>query len=130
MPRTPAPAVAPPAPAAAPAAAAVAEPANDRGRLVNQDDDGKYHDIDDDMDALAVRGDCTEDDLRAVKQARRLLSGGHMHMASRAAATDLRTLDCNDPTVLQQLRDLHPPASNTPMPAVTRHYSHAHTLKY
>jgi hypothetical protein len=41
-----------------------------------------------------------------------------MDMASRAAATDHRTLDCDDSAVLQQLRQLHPAASTTPMPVL------------
>ena len=86
----------------------------------DEDDDSKYYDSNDDMDALAVDNGCTEDDLRAIKQARRLVASGHMHRASRAAATTLRTLDCNDSAVLQQLRQLHPAASSAPMPALPR----------
>ena len=72
-------------------------------------------DSDDEFDfepslAHAANSDCTEHDLRAIKHARRLIASGHMDMASRAAATDHRTLDCNDPDVMQQLRHMHPAA--------------------
>ena len=111
----PAPARDPAAPAAA--ASAVVAP-HDNAVPDDEDDDSKYYDSSDDMDALAVDNGCTQDDLRAIKQARRLIASGYMHRASRAAATTLRTLDCNDSAVLQQLRQLHPAASPTPMPAL------------
>ena len=108
-----------PALAPAPAAAApLAGPADGIGVPDDLDDDSQYHDSNEKLDAVAVDAGCTEDDLRAVKQARRLVASGHMHMASRAAATDHRTLDCNDSAVLQRLRQMHPPASRAPMPAL------------
>ena len=78
----------------------------------DDDDDGKY-DCDDDSDALAIDDGCTEDDIRAIKHARRLVASGHIDMASRAASTDHRTLDCNDAAC-----QLHPAASGAPMPAL------------
>ena len=67
---------------------------------------------------LVTDDSCTLDDIRAIKHARRLVSSGHIDMASRAASTDHRALDCNDAAVLQQLRQLHPAASDVPMPAL------------
>ncbi len=108
--------------AVVPAAAVAAEipgevPVAHRDDSGEDEEDSKYG-SNDELDALAVESGCTEDDLRAIKHARRLLASGHMAMASRAAATDHHTLDCNDPAVMQQLRQLHPEASDTPMPAL------------
>ena len=58
------------------------------------------------------------DDVQAIQRARRLASAGHISMASRAVCTNNRTLDCNDPSVMHQLRSMHPPESDWQMPAL------------
>ena len=55
-----------------------------------------------------VPDDCTTDDVQAIQRARRLAAAGHLNMASRAVCSNNRTLDCNDPSVMQQLRRMHP----------------------
>lgn len=90
---------------------------DEEGDADSDDDDGKYS-SEDDSDTSAVDDGCTENDIRAITHARRLVASGHIDMASRAVSTDHRTLDCNDSAVLQQLRQLHPAASHTPIPSL------------
>lgn len=87
-----------------------------RGRPAAAEAAQPNDDVEQPAASIAPQPDSDDNDVHAVIQAGKLIRDGHTQQASRALASDQRTLDCSDPIVQMQLQQMHPHASNDPMP--------------